>query len=233
MAKALGIPKPGSVPLSRKVTDWRYASGAQADGGAVSKFLDGLLAAAEHRMPERLYDVLGEALTNVRHHAYPKDQRWPAELCRWWLFGSHVPPNGDQPAELFIAAYDMGVGIPHTMKRRLKTGEIVLNIVDGARRIMASATGPLLDAKLLEHAVERTRSSTGDKFRGLGLPEMRTFASSTPHGNLHIVSGHSWYTYPGKHPDGHPGGVAHPTPSPFPGTLILWRIPLPATEATA
>lgn len=120
-----------------------------------------------------------------------------AELQKWWLFARCEQPTCAAAGWLFIAIYDLGAGIPSTMRNQLKTGERLLDFMDTAKGVMFLGKGSALDQRLIKEAVEHKRSQTGQPHRGNGLPEMRQFAEGTKGGRLHIVSGHAQYTYPG------------------------------------
>jgi hypothetical protein len=58
---------------------------------------------------------------------------------------------------------------------------------------------------------------------------MREFASTTNGGRLHIVSGQAQYTFVAGKIDGHTLGFKEE----FPGTLLLWSLPLKMKEITS
>ncbi|MEH3087692.1 MAG: hypothetical protein PGN26_14425 [Xylophilus ampelinus] len=170
------------------VKNWHYRTGTHADGQKIASLLDHYRTITSVEPPENLYDVLAEALTNVKHHAYPAYSETPEMLKRWWLFSRFLEPTGTRDGSLFIAVYDLGVGIPDTMRRRLRAGELIHDKADELLKIFGSDAGGNLDRLLLQRAIEHPRSSTGLSHRGKGLPEMRDFVLTTKTGRLYIVS---------------------------------------------
>ena len=215
-----------SRPTSEKVVTWQYLTGTQAAGEEVHELLNGYRSNTQAQIPDGLFAVLTEGLTNVRHHAYTGTDNVDEASKRWWLFARLDEPVAGKDGSLFVAIYDMGVGISTTMRRKLNKGEVILKIADKVvDHISASALkGNALEKALLFSAVEHKRSQTGQPHRGNGLPEMREFAESTPGGRLHIVSGSAQYSFV-------PGAVQGQTNGfkvEFPGTLLLWSLPLKA-----
>ena len=226
VADQLGVAPAGSQPHHESVVNWRYLTGDFADGEKIAELIDGYRRDTSAKLPDGLYDVLAEALTNVRHHAYPADTDVPESMRRWWLFARYVAPKDDQPGNLFVAVYDIGVGIQHSMRTQLRSGEIALDKTDEVLKLLGIGAGKRLDRLLLERAVEHPRSSTGLSFRGRGLPEMRDFVLATNAGRLYIISGNAQYTCLG----GSSAGSVANSQKLFNGTLILWSIPLEHTE---
>lgn len=224
VADKLGVSPQFSKPTAKSVVEWRYLTGTQAMGEEVSRLLDNYRQNTSAEIPPDLFGVLTEGLTNVRHHAYPPESNIPVDLRRWWLFARYVEPNDKTPGNLFIAIYDMGVGIPATMKQRLERGEIALNWVE-----KVIPTGHALDRALLQQAVDHKRSGTGHPHRGNGLPEMREFVETTTSGRLYIVSGNAQYSYGPQFKSGSTNAFSRQ----FPGTLILWSLPLKSKELQA
>lgn len=220
LGSKLGVSSKSCSPKHDSVVNWHYVTGSKLDGAKISELLRKYKQLAEVEPPEGLYDVLGEALTNVHHHAYPKTSDLPEALKRWWMFSSYKQPEDNKPGRLFIAVYDIGEGIQNTMRAKLETGEMLLE--QGAEVVeLFGGNWKVLDRLLLERAVDRARSSTGLANRGKGLPEMRDFIRTTESGQLHIISGHSQYASNTK--DGSP---VTSWPEKILGTLILWSIPL-------
>lgn len=216
----LGVSNTACAPKHESVVNWHYVTGTKLDGTKISELLRKYKQLAGAELPEGLYDVLGEALTNVHHHAYPEGANTPDALRRWWLFSRYDEPKEDEPGNLYIAVYDIGKGIQNTMKAKLQTGEMVLNLGSNLAELMGGSW-KTLDRRLLEKAVDHERSSTGLANRGKGLPEMREFIRSNESGLLNIISGFSQYSSNIKN-----GTPVVSWPSEILGTLILWSIPL-------
>lgn len=226
LAPLLGINPHTSKPKDSSVVGWSYLTGTQAAGAEVKELLDRYRNNTSAEIPDSLFAVLTEGLTNVRHHAYTARSRVREEFRRWWLFARYDEPCGKENGYLYIAIYDMGVGIPATMRNKLETKEIVIDLMDKAGQFTSLSHGTALDKRLLHAAVEHKRSQTGQPHRGNGLPEMREFVASSDAGRLHIVSGHAQYSFIRGKSDGHTDGFKQE----FPGTLLLWGLPLKAKE---
>jgi hypothetical protein len=221
--RMVGSAPTGVTPLHESVVNWRYLTGTGSDGAQINDLLASYKGAVDAEIPEGLYDVLAEAFTNVRHHAFPKDSTVPEELKRWWLFSRYVAPKDGDPGNLYIAIYDIGVGIQTSLRKKMKAGEWMLDAADD----LASLGGKKLERLLLQRAVEHERSSTGLKNRGLGLPEMKDFVLSTVGGRLYILSGQAQYSCMASLGS----GAVFECANGFAGTLILWSLPLAQKES--
>lgn len=224
---ALGIPIGRSRPEHESVVNWRYLTGTSADGTKIHELIESYRQSISAEIPEGLYDVLTEALTNVRHHAYPEDLQIPDSMKRWWLFSRYNEPTGTSPGNLYIAVYDLGVGIQTSLRKKLRLSEKFAEIKDelfGAIGMDEHAQSA--DRLLLKHAVDHNRTSTGLAFRGKGLPEMKDFVLSTASGKLHIISGEAQYVCMAENKSADAFGCKDT----FMGTLILWSIPLQLKE---
>ena len=235
LASILGVAPSLSKPMASSVVSWNFLTGTKSGGEEVRELLNQYRSNTNAEIPADLFAVLTEGLTNVRHHAY-KDSAVPAEFQKWWLFARYTEPEGAEQGNLYIAIYDVGVGIPFTMRKKLQNGEIVLNYAEKFGSVINLTDGTLLDQRLLTEAVERKRSQTGEPHRGNGLPEMREFVSSTDNGRLYIVSGHAQYTIVSGHAQytsvrGQIDGQTHGIRQEFPGTLLLWSLPLRLKES--
>lgn len=215
----------GTAATHESVVKWKFLTGTQADGVKISELLATYKAVSDAEIPLGLYDVLAEALTNVRHHAYPEGKSdTPERLRKWWLFSRYEIPTRDKPGRLFLAVYDLGVGIQQSLRAKLNTGEIVLDAADGLFRLIKLGDTLNIERVLLKRAVEEERSQTGLSFRGNGLPEMKDFVMGTTSGRMYIISGSGQYTCSSA--DGL--SEAFGCKMALPGTLILWSIPLGA-----
>ena len=228
VADALRIDPASSQPKDPSVVKWQYVTGSTADGAKVSELIDGFRQLTSSELQSGLYDVLSEALTNVRHHAYEGDSsQTPLPLRRWWIFASFSEPLNSRPGNLYIAVYDLGIGIQTSMRGRLMSGELLLDAQDEIWELLGLKKSRRLTKLLLERAVEHKRSRTGLKHRGRGLPEMRDFVMATESGRMHIVSGGAQYTCSA----GKMKGETFVCNTRFLGTLILWGIPLQPLES--
>lgn len=225
MAGRLKIDPIACAPKAKSVVQWQYRTGTQADGSPVRAALEEYRTKSSWTIPDDLYAVISEGIDNVADHAY-KLQTWlPAKWQQWWLFACLVEPSDDEPGGLYVALYDLGSGIPATMKTKLTLGEFALDVYDTVTRAF-TLDGTALEERLLHHAIERRRSSTGDDHRGRGLPEMRHFIENIPNGAMYVVSGTAEYRYI----TGKINGEIRGCRSRFPGTLLLWSMPLTTRE---
>jgi hypothetical protein len=225
-ADKLGVSPMTSQPSHDSVVMWRHVSGTHADGGAITQLLNDLKTDTNATIPEGLYEVLTEALINVRHHAYPKDTDLPEALRRWWIFSRLDNPTPNESGNLYIGVYDVGVGIQTTMRQKLQKTEELLALAEDWS-LWGTWPTKHLEKRLLIEAVEHKRSSTGLTFRGNGLPEMKDFVTQTDSGSLSIISGHAQYTCQTS-----AGGRGYQCDDHTVGTLILWSIPLKYKESS-
>jgi hypothetical protein len=223
-AEKLGVNSASSLPSHKDVVTWRHVSGTNADGVAITKLLSELESDTDASIPVGLYEVLTEALTNVRNHAYPDDIAIPESLRRWWIFSRLDNPTEAKQGNLYIGIYDMGLGIQTTMREKLeKTEALVATAEDWAQWL--DWPKKFLEKRLLMEAVEHKRSSTGLAFRGNGLPEMKDFVMQTESGSLSVISGYAQYTCSASS-----GGTSYQCDDLTKGTLILWSLPLQRKE---
>jgi hypothetical protein len=219
----LRVAQAGNKPRDKSVTHWRFATGQQAEGNKIAEHIASFSELVGSSMPDGLYIVLTEAMTNVRQHAYPDSTvHVPASMQRWWLFSLCNAPTQSESGQLYIAFYDVGIGIPESMRRLLTLGERLKEGVDQVLKGLGITEGRTQDSQLLRLAVDKNRTSTGLPFRGKGLPEMKDFVMSTSGGRMTIVSGAAQYSCNASE--------AEPATArceiPIAGTLILWNLPL-------
>ncbi|MBV8045685.1 MAG: hypothetical protein JO171_00915 [Paludibacterium sp.] len=227
LADKLGIDVADSQPTDESVVNWRYLTGTQAEGEPIARMLQSYSDLASFDPPEGLYEVLTEALTNVRQHAYPPGGDVPESMQRWWLFSRFREPTNSRPGNLFIAVYDIGAGIQTTLKDQLQgSAERLAQLGDDMQSLLRLGDSRRLQQVLLQHAIEHQRTSTGLAFRGHGLPEMRDFVQGTATGRLYIISGEAQYSCS---PAQNVSDCITCDPA-FPGTLILWDLPFQAKE---
>lgn len=229
LAARLGISAAGSTPKHESVVTWKYLTGSLAEGAKIKELLETYRSSLVAAIPDGLYDVLSEALTNVRHHAYPTAASVPAGLQRWWLFSRFTEPTPARKGSLYIAVYDVGIGIQQSLRQRLSAGEQLLDKAGKVLDVVGLPGAKAIERVLLEAAVEGTRSSTGLPHRGLGLPEMREFVLRSGSGTLSIISGEAQYTYLAEKG----AGSAYACKTPVLGTLILWHLPLDCKELSS
>lgn len=153
-----------------------------------------------------LYGGLGEAMTNVRQHAYEGDGR--GSIQRWWMFGAY-----DSRSKLLTCAFfDRGVGIPATLPKT--HGEWLAGL-------LAKVGEPNNDASMIEAAMELGRTRTKLRHQGRGLADVQKFVEHSENGMLRILSRGGQYIYLNGKKE------TSSLPSPIGGTLIEWTVTLP------
>lgn len=179
-----GVRKQG--PTYLEGSDWkilRFKSGSEADGEQVGNLLSELGVDAALDNPE-LYGAILEALVNTRHHAYPKDVAFSAPFFPgWWLTG--FVDHGSR--RLRISVYDRGLSIPGT----LQTWDKYSLFQRAWRRVFSILPDPddvSRDGSAIALAMEVGRSSTGEGYRGKGLPSMEDALDLCVEGAITIYS---------------------------------------------
>lgn len=216
-----------SRPTHHSVLAWSFLTGTQAAGDKVTELLNRYREGTNAAIPEGLFAVLTEGLTNVRQHAYKDLLQVQESWRKWWLFARYEEPKPGTEGSLYIAIYDIGAGIPATMRNKLLRKEIVVDLLDKSGKLLSLSDGVMLDKKLMFEAIEHRRSQTGEGHRGNGLPEMKEFAASNEGGRLHIVSGRVQYSIVRGNAEGQVQGYKEE----MPGTLLLWSLPLTVKES--
>ena len=223
-----GVSEVGNTPRHSSVLPWRFATGAHVDGETILDHIRGVAGHLVSEIPDGLYDALSEAATNVRQHAYPATSEVPDAMKRWWLFSKSEKATEREDGVIYLAFYDVGVGIPESMRDcllglREKAADLVRSVL--AEFGIDDALGQ--DAALVRLAVEHRRTRTGLPFRGKGLPEMKEFVVGTVGGRMTIISGLAQYSVRAESPD----ATSVKCQRGILGTLILWSLPLKWKEA--
>lgn len=165
-------------------------------------------------IPE-LYGAIIEALVNTRHHAYPKDHSFAEpHFPGWWLTGLIDVPKRN----LWVTAYDHGLSIPGTLLSwsRYPSYERLW------RRIFRSTPDPMdtsRDGAAIRLALQVGRSSTGEAFRGRGLPAMDEVIDLCVGGRLTIFSRCGTYSRAKRQRPRHTNRT-----HPIGGTLVEWQL---------
>jgi len=163
-----------------------------------------------------LHTGLGEAITNVSHHAYPEDFETRIPRKQWFLTGSYHEPS----RTLKVAFYDQGIGIPKT----LPASKIKERIADFFAKSGINALEQKRDEIQLQAAVEIDRTSTESNDRGKGLQDLLEFIRQRKSGRLSILSNSGHYTYSME--QGIESKEPCPLARPILGTLIIWSVVL-------
>lgn len=170
------------------------------------------IAAFMQRLPaglvkgSSLYEALIEAAQNTDEWAYKRQE----PHRHWWLMAAHPPKS----AEISICFVDLGMGIPKTIRVRLKDRLPLVN-PQGCE---------LIQKAVMEGKYSRTRKSN----RGNGLPTLRRLIDSGPHGQMTVLSLGSFFQYQrGSYcADGSPATLAKELHkgTRLRGTVISWKI---------
>ncbi len=155
---------------------------------------------------------LSEAITNVSHHAYPKEGRYGKK--NWYLSGGF----NSAAKEFKIVFYDQGVGIP----KSLPTSKIWERVLEHLS-VFAKADRKK-DEVLLKAAIELDRTSTGDSDRGKGIQDMLEFIRQRKNGYISILSRRGLYKY--SVDNGKKSTKSVHFEYPILGTLIIWKVSL-------
>ncbi|WP_036301755.1 hypothetical protein [Methylotenera sp. L2L1] len=159
-----------------------------------------------------LHSGLSEAIVNVSHHAYPKEQGYSEGDKNWYLTASFDNSNN----ELKVVFYDQGIGIPKSLPAS-KFKEKLLEYL---------STFPILERKrdetLLKAAVQLDRTSTDEPDRGKGLQDLLEFTRQRRDGSLSILSLKGLFELEIK--DGSESVRTSRFDNPVSGTLIIWTV---------
>ena len=228
VGKNLGVSASGNLPRHKSVTNWRYRTGETADGRQIQSLLEQLEQEYGGVFPDGLYDAISEALTNVRHHAYPvKDSRHlvglSENLKRWWIFATVGKEGSPDGASLTLAVYDMGVGIIDSLRKGFSTTEKLQDFTNGLMKKFSIPSRAMFNAYMLKEAVEHGKSSTLLPYRGKGLPEMLEFTTQTRDGQMTILTSDVHYSYSAGS-----DSLVFRCESALRGTLLSWYLPLPS-----
>lgn len=171
---------------------------------------------------EHVYgDAVSETINNVTRHAYP-DQ--VAEDKRWWLLCDIIDK------QLYLAIYDIGVGIPATIVRKSWFNNSVKKNYPEAyksllkEKVEIGKTNPIFkvlkDPELIYISMQGDTSSTKKDEHGQGSKSIRALVEETPRGLLWIFSNKGLYKF--NEDKEHPELIA--LPKRLSGTLVQWNI---------
>jgi hypothetical protein len=162
------------------------------------------------------FAAISESFTNVWQHAYAEDLQRnhptlinPSKIQKWWIAQTHID------GQLFMAVYDVGVGIPFSTRRRPWYKSLHSDILHTLK-------GMNSDSRDIQTALAYGTSRYKQQGRGNGLPTMKRFVEINPNGELCIISGKGVYKYKSKDNREEFSNLD----SSYPGTLIQWNIAL-------
>lgn len=171
-----------------------------------------------------LGSAIHETVDNVRTHAYPK---YDNDDKKWWLSCDVIED------EIFLAIYDLGVGIPKTVHEQEWFESVLRNTrpavyevikkIKNKKPFIDKVRNKLSDAELIAISMLDDYSGTGKQKHGQGSKSIKNLVHDTDNGMLWVYSGRGLYKFCNE--------VSKPTlsslPRAIPGTLIQWNIKLP------
>lgn len=200
------------VPQDHDVINWRAASGSRVLGEKYDDILQQYDGEITPFLQGNLYTGITEAMTNVSNHAYDlsrDDGLGIDDQKDWWMF-SHEKDN-----YLSVAFCDLGAGIPRTLpvKRRSVWNRLVRK-------------GLKNDSDIIKFAVKDSVSRTRKSHRGKGLRQIMEVINGLPDAQAIVYSNRGVFMM-------NSGGTSRSVDyhDSILGTLIYWKIPLPAKEA--
>ncbi len=199
----LGLASRRSINSDR-VAYWHFYSGSKADLSGFKDTTLSIIKGIEHPNQMLFADCLNEAVCNTVGHAYKHytEREVPSCFRRWWIFSQF------RDDRLFVAIYDVGEGIPGTLRRKPEWKEYL-------------RVRHYTDARIIMSAIQSNRTSTFQPERGKGLPEMLEFSQCLKGGGLSILSSKGGFDY-----DASSGTLRKRRFSmSLPGTLVQWAIP--------
>ena len=195
---------------------WSYLYGVDTDTKAFVELKEYTRSEIIHPKRELFADCLNEAIVNVQHHAYTyKDTgalfNQKIEQHKWWAFSY----RGE--SLLYVVIYDLGMGIPTSLRRDPRRREYLRRI----RQYKARS-----DRFLIADAIKSPLSATKLPYRGKGFPEMLEFSRGLENGSFSVWSGMGGAEYSHKEKR----LVSHELEVRLPGTLVVWRLPFKMEE---
>lgn len=158
----------------------------------------------------KLQNGLIEAMTNVAHHAYPPDfqEKSPLKEPSWWMTASFDSKHN----RLNVIFFDHGLGIPKSLPQtNAEYVKSLLGLIDN-------------DGEMIRAATQIGRTSTRNKFRGKGLPQIIEYGQFSEGSTVTVRSNKGVYVLTKK--DGHQADKVYNVERSLQGTLIEWQINL-------
>lgn len=142
----------------------------------------------------KLCGAVVDALENVKDHAYPSDHFIKIRhVPNWWFTGAAHKDH----RWLVLAVYDQGITIPVSLPRRFGIATVVAAF---QRRfgLQFDSNDRRFDGYALETAMELSRTSTSETYRGKGLAKIRDVVKECAGSRLRIVSRNGEYILEGS-----------------------------------
>ena len=183
---------------------------------------NGSEAIAEQLIP--LNTAIGEAMINVRRHAYqePFEPR-QAYVPRWWFTAS-----ADRASRRITAVlYDQGATIPVTLPKHKNWFDWIVNALAGEARCEPGTErrlqNLLSDDEAIRYAMREGTTQTDEPGRGKGLPQMLKLIGSYGAGDLMVMSRNGLFKFGSD-----AGTYQELLPYSIGGTLVEWEIEVPS-----
>lgn len=215
-------PKAGTIRICSVSNEQNQSNNKQPLRDAITYAKD---AIAQYQLPgveseddDAAFGAISESFTNVWQHAYAEDLALrhvtlgeSAGVKKWWIALKHMD------GQLFMAVYDIGVGIPASTRRKGWYSSVKQDLV-------SFLTGMSSDNQDIKTALEYGNSRYKIQGRGNGLPTMKKFVEINPNGALRIMSGKGMYRFGSRNGSEDWSDLT----ANFPGTLVQWNIALNA-----
>ncbi len=172
-------------------------------------------------LPE-INTAISEAMINVSRHAYPEEfveNSMYDTIGQWWMTA-----RADQGAgRLTIVMYDQGATIPGTLPHRAWFQEAIERFMRSiVPTFIYDHTQRTFDHEYINYSMRKGKTQTGERGRGLGLPQMRELIDLCQDGTLTVVSRSGLYKY-----NRESGVTKRALQTDLEGTLVEWELFLP------
>lgn len=192
------------------VRNWRYATGTRVDEkpGDVLELQEGRISPG---LMTGVQTGLSEALLNSLHHAYSgnrDDGCAPFRERRWWMF------THESDGMLSVLVCDLGIGIPRSLPLSWDRGFL--------KKLASFFPRESADLAAIRMALILGESSTREKHRGKGLPQIWNATRLSSAGSVGILSGNAYLAFDVA------AGVedAGSFDTSLLGTLVNWTFPV-------
>lgn len=203
-------PKLNSDEFEDNVRHWRYATAERADEDTNDAFasIEGLICS---NLRKGMWRGVSEAIINSVQHAYIAPRGVPGPRMnhkRWWMFSQEKNDN------LTVVVCDLGIGIPRSLP--LNWEETLL------AKLMSPFTDQGTDAAALRASLTVGRTSTGQKHRGKGLPQIWAAVRGEKKAGILIHSNRARLSWSGETDS----EACRQFEDSIFGTVIMWTVPV-------
>lgn len=190
----------GAEPITRNNDNLQIVSGQMSEPNTAKRMSDFVCSKANVTKLESnfIYIMMIELMSNTFKHAYADGQ--DVLLPRWYSFAEY---DGDHT--ISFTFMDTGDGIPATVRKNFAERLDILKLKGDGRYVTSALDGEF-------------RTSTGQTFRGKGLPRIRRFCRENKIQNLRIITNSADVSV---HQSDYSIGTIN---NPLCGTLYYWQI---------